>query len=328
MQQPHEDEQILTEHMMIVQAAARALIAARRAAQRHTQQAEARAARLAQEATRSYQRAQTEQAKTQQAQNTTNRERAQRNKDVTQQHEREVLIARWAAAEAAREQANAAAEAWSERMREAGIDPDQVKAAAAEIEAAEPRTENSAEVAAAADREATEQVQDVVVEQLAEKFVEQQLVDAGVVDAEVVDAEVVDADVVDADVVAEPGAAPEPQRGPSLVERLRGTVQDSALDSPTAGWDDAEKKFTQLVDAGADPESLVHAVGACATGRGASILMENAARRDQDKSEVNRLIAATEVNRGTSTPDPAQTPKPQPAHATEMSREASAEVGL
>lgn len=324
MQQPHEDEQILTEHMMIVQAAARALIAARRAAQRHTQQAEARAARLAHEAARSHQRAQTEQAKTQQAQNTTHRERAQRNKDVTQQHEREVLIARWAAAEAAREQANAVAEAWSERMREAGIDPDQVKATAAEIEAAaEPQTENSAEVVAAADREATEQVQDVVVEQLAEEFVEQQLVDAGVVDAEVVDA-----DVVDADVVAEPGAAAEPQRGPSLVERLRGTVQDSALDSPTAGWEDAEKKFTQLVDAGADPESLVQAVGACATGRGASILMENAARRDQDKSEVNRLIAATEVNRGTSTPDPTQTPKPQPAHATEMSREASAEVGL
>ena len=318
MQQPHEDEQILTEHMMIVQAAARALIAARRAAQRHTQQAEARAARLAQAAARSHQRAQTEHAKTQQAQNTTNRERAQQNKEVTQQHEREVLIARWAAAEAAREQANAVAEAWSERMREAGIDPDQVKATAAEIEAAEPQTENSAEVVTAADREATEQVQDVVVEQLAEEFVEQQLVDAGIVDA----------GVVDADVVAEPGAAAEPQRGPSLVERLRGTVQDSALDSPTAGWEDAEKKFTQLVDAGADPESLVQAVGACATGRGASILMENAARRDQDKSEVNRLIAATEVNRGTSTPDPTQAPKPQPAHATEMSREASAGVGL
>ncbi|ATL72482.1 hypothetical protein [Nocardia terpenica] len=310
MQPQQEDEQIVAEHAVIVQAAARALIAARRAVQRHIRQQEARAEALARAAHRHTQRSN-------QARATVDRERAQRNKEVTAQHEREALIARWAAAEAAREHAADVADAWSERLREAGIDPEQVKTAAAEIDAAGVAAPDPAAAHTAA-VQAADLVQDVVVEQLAEEFVEQQLTAAEAAAA-----------LADPGPDAEVGDTPDPDDGKSLTERLRGTVPDASLDAPFAAWKLADHAFEELVDKGASPRELVAAARHCATGREAVMSMNDLIEQKKEHAEaaeIRRLIAATKVNRGTAEQAPEQTPRPLPVEVA-AERNIAVEMG-
>ncbi|MGW6728753.1 DNA translocase FtsK [Nocardia sp. NPDC055029] len=170
--QPHEDEQIVDENIALIQAGARALVAARRAYLRHAREAEARAERVRQRYAEQQSPSEQQQARAEA------RQRAQQNKAVSQLNEKEALLARWAAAEAARGEAERVADAWSERMRDAGIDPEQVKAEADRMEAAAAADPDGAKSAA------TDEEQNLVAEQLAEEFVDQQAADAAVAAAE------------------------------------------------------------------------------------------------------------------------------------------------
>ncbi|WP_435830450.1 DNA translocase FtsK [Nocardia salmonicida] len=168
---PHEDEQIVDENIALIQAGARALVAARRAYLRHAREAEIRAERIRQR----HAEQQPPSVKQQQA---AERQRAQQNKTVSQLNEKEALLARWAAAEAARADAEKVADAWSERVRDAGIDPEQMKIEADRIEAAEAADPDGAK-STTADAE-----QNLVAEQLAGEFVDEQVARAALEAAE------------------------------------------------------------------------------------------------------------------------------------------------
>lgn len=166
--QQTEEEQILAEHALLIQSAAHALIAARRALR----------ARLERQRLAAGQR---RAAATQAA----NQQPAQQNQPAAQHSRREEMIARWAAAEATREHANEVADAWAARMRAEGIDPEEVRQAADKIrdsatpESASAQAQASVEQAAAAEQVST-------VEKLAAAYVGEQLayVEALATDAE------------------------------------------------------------------------------------------------------------------------------------------------
>ncbi|MGV9638109.1 hypothetical protein ACWDO0_28365 [Nocardia rhamnosiphila] len=260
--QPTEDEQIVQDHMMLVQAAARALVAARRAVARRT-------GIPIRVVDRSRPRAEQAQQIRELAEN--NRARAQSNKQAAQQHDREALIARWAAAEAAREHAAYIAEAWSDRMREAGIDPAEVKATADKIEADASANPDSGSAEAAAGK-ASEQATDMVTEQLAEEFADQQLSEAAVAAA--------------AAAMSEPGPDPEPASDPDagkpLTERLRGLMPDHKIDnSKDAHRGLANETFDRLVQQGISPADLIEAARQGTDMRNATQLMNSLVKEPQ-----------------------------------------------
>ncbi|NKY88898.1 DNA translocase FtsK [Nocardia veterana] len=393
MHPQQEDEQILAEHMVIMQVAAQTLLAARRALAAQIRQRESRAQQLARAHWQARQAVATAQ------------DQAQHNRQLAQTHTREALIARWAAAEATRAEAEAVAEAWSERMREAGIDPAEVKTLADDIESGRTTPD-----------QATNQTRDIVSEQLAEQYVEEQfmmttaaeiaakaqepqfhpdwgdekfvraanlmvnsqfgstsmlqrrlhigyreaeqLMDRlerrGIVgpsngslvrDVLVGDVaglgRIIDAQTENSMYVRNSaptkgsgpesaGAVADPDEGKTLTDRLRGTVADSALDSPDAEWTSADARFTTLVEQGMDARELVEAVADCQTGREAVLHMDDVVERHKEQAEsaeIRRLIAVSEVNRGTSTPGPQPGPEIQPATAG-MRRDTSVAVEL
>ncbi|WP_280489905.1 hypothetical protein [Nocardia carnea] len=237
--QPTEDEQIVQDHMMLIQAGARALVAARRAVARYQHNTSTVTRGGGDSTSAQTGRPSREQIK-QQA--TDNRARAQQNKQVSRQHRLESLMARWAAAEAAREHAAHIAEAWAGRLQDAGIEPADIKSAADKIEA-------STNPEATAER-ASEQVNDVVAEQLAEEFVDQQLIEAATAAA--------------AAAMNDPGPAPEPASDPDagkpLTERLRGLMPDRLLDkAKESDREYANERFDYWVRHGVSPADLVDA---------------------------------------------------------------------
>ncbi|SUH71903.1 Uncharacterised protein [Nocardia africana] len=125
-------------------------------------------------------------------------------------------------------------------------------------------------------------------------------------------------------------AVADPDEGKSLTDRLRGTVADSALDSPDAEWTSADARFATLVEQGMDARELVEAVADCQTGREAVLHMDDVVERHKEQAEsaeIRRLISVSEVNRGTSTPGPQPGPEIQPATAG-MQRDTSVAVEL
>lgn len=121
-----EEEQIITEHAVLVQSSALALIAARRALQAYLERQRRIAAQRGRNAA---------------AGPAEDRPQAQQNQGTPQRSAREETIARWAAAEASREHAAEVADAWAARMRAEGIDPEEVRTAAEQIrESAAPET--------------------------------------------------------------------------------------------------------------------------------------------------------------------------------------------
>ena len=166
MQPQSEDEQILTEHAMLIQSAARALLAAQRALRGH-----AHDQRLRAELQARLQRARTSQT-AQTGTNPANQQRADQNRATAQHSQREEVIARWAAAEAARERAEELAAAWAERMRAEGIDPEEVREAADKIRESATPESTGAQAQAQVEQAAAEVA---TVEQLAAAYVGEQL---------------------------------------------------------------------------------------------------------------------------------------------------------
>ncbi|MGH8882200.1 MAG: DNA translocase FtsK, partial [Stackebrandtia sp.] len=124
------------------------------------------------------------------------------------------------------------------------------------------------------------------------------------------------------------GADPAADDNKSLVDRLRGTVPDAALDSPDAAWSAADSKFADLVEQGMNSHELVDAVTDCRTGREAVLHMDDLVEQHKERAEsaeIQRLISISEINRGTSAPSPQPGPEMQPVTAG-LQRETSVEV--